>query len=51
MHPGATATETEEGNVEKYRELIDNGYFFQPVVMEVQDSLGGVYAFDLIAWV
>ena len=24
----------------KYRELIDNGYIFQPVASEVQDSLG-----------
>ena len=29
---GATATEAEARKIEKYRELIDNGYIFQPVV-------------------
>ena len=41
--PGTTATEAEARKIEKYRELIDNGYIFyifQPVVMEVQGSLG-----------
>ena len=28
------------GIIEKYRELIDNGYIFQPVAFEVQGSLG-----------
>ena len=31
--PGTTA-------IEKCRNLIDNGYIFQPVAMEVQGSLG-----------
>ena len=39
-NPGTTATEAEARKIEKYRELIDNGYFFQPVAMEVQGSLG-----------
>ena len=26
--------------IEKYRELINNGYIFQPVALEVQGSLG-----------
>ena len=26
--------------IEKYRELLDNGYIFQPVALEVQGSLG-----------
>ena len=39
-NPGTTATETEARKIEKYRELIDNGYFFQPVALEVQGSLG-----------
>ena len=39
-NPGATATEAEMRKVEKYRELLDNGYIFQPVALEVQGSLG-----------
>ena len=39
-NPGTTATEAEARNIEKYRELIDNGYIFQPVALEVQGSLG-----------
>ena len=39
-NPGTTATEAEARKVEKYRELIDNGYIFQPVALEVQGSLG-----------
>ena len=26
--------------IEKYRELINNGYIFQPVALEIQGSLG-----------
>ena len=37
---GTTATEAEARKIEKYRELIDNGYVFQPVAWEVQGSLG-----------
>ena len=37
---GTTATEAEARKIEKYRELIDNGYIFQPVALEVQGSLG-----------
>ena len=39
-NPGITATEAEARKIEKYRELIDNGYIFQPVALEVQGSLG-----------
>ena len=39
-NPGTTATEAEARKVENYRELIDNGYIFQPVALEVQGSLG-----------
>ena len=38
MYPGTT--EAEARKLEKYRELIDNGYIFQPVALEVQGSLG-----------
>ena len=37
---GTTATDAEARKIEKYRELIDNGYFFQLVALEVQGSLG-----------
>ena len=39
-NPGNSATEAERRKTEKYREFIDNGYNFQPMVMEVQGSLG-----------
>ena len=35
-----TATEGEARKTEKYRELIDIGYIFQPVAIEVQGSFG-----------
>ena len=38
-NPGTTATEAEARKIEKYRELIDNGYIFQPVALEVQGFL------------
>ena len=40
FNPGTTATEAEARKIEKYRELTDNGYIFQPVALEVQCSLG-----------
>ena len=39
-NPGTTATEAEARKIEKYRQLIDNGYIFQPVALEVHCSLG-----------
>ena len=39
-NPGTTATEAKAREIEKYRELIDNGYIFQPVALKVQGSLG-----------
>ena len=38
-NPGTTATEAEARKIEKYCELIDNGYIFLPVALEVQGSL------------
>ena len=38
--PGTTATEAEARKIENYRELIDNGYIFQPVALEVQGFSG-----------
>ena len=37
---GTTATEAEARKTEKYRELLDNGYVFQPVALEVRGSPG-----------
>ena len=39
--PGANATEAEARKVAKCRELIDDGYIFEPMAMEVHGSLGG----------
>ena len=39
-NPGTNATDAETRKIEEYRELIDNGYIFQPVALEVQGSLG-----------
>ena len=39
-NPGTTATEADARKFEKYRELIDNGYVYQPVALEVHGSLG-----------
>ena len=39
-NPGSTDIEAEARRIEKFRELIDNGYIFQPVAMEVQVSFG-----------
>ena len=41
MQPENHRTEAELRRIEKYCELKDNGYIFQPVVMEVHGSLGG----------
>ena len=38
-NPGTNATEAEARISEKYRNLIDKGYIFQPVALEVQGSL------------
>ena len=35
---GTTATEAEARKIEKYCELIENGYIFQPVAFEVHGS-------------
>ena len=39
-NPGTTATVAEARKIEKYCQLIDNGYIFQPVALEVQGSIG-----------
>ena len=44
-NPGTTATEGEARKIEKYRELIDKGYIFQPVALEVQGPLARAVKF------
>ena len=39
-NPGTTATEAEARKIETYCEVIDNGYIFHSVALEVQGSLG-----------
>ena len=39
-NPGTTATEAEARKIEEYCELIDKGYIFQLVTLEVQGSSG-----------
>ena len=39
-NPGTNATEAEARKIEKFCELLDNGYIFQLVALEVQGSLG-----------
>ena len=39
-NPETTATEAKARKIEKYCELLDNGYNFQPVALEVQGSSG-----------
>ena len=39
-NPQTTATEAEARKIGKYCNLIDNGYIFQPMALEVQGSLG-----------
>ena len=38
-NPETTATEAEACKIEKYRNMIDNGFIFQPVALEVQSFL------------
>ena len=39
-NPGTAANEVEARKIEKYRKLIGNGYVLQPVVLDIQGSLG-----------
>ena len=39
-NPGTTANKAEARKIDKYCELTDNGFIFQPVPLEVQGSLG-----------
>ena len=39
-NPGTTATEAEARQIENYRELLDSGYVFQPMALEVKGSVG-----------
>ena len=47
FNPETTATDAEARKIEKFRELINNGYIFQPVALEVQGSLGESSEFSI----
>ena len=46
-NPQTTATEAEARKIEKYCDLINNGYIFQPVAWKVQGSLGESSEFSI----
>ena len=39
-NPGTAAAEAEEQKNDKYKDLVDNGYLFQPLVFEIQGTAG-----------
>ena len=39
-NPGTTATDAGASKIGKFRELLDNGYIFKPMALEVQGSFG-----------
>ena len=39
-NPGTAAAEAEERKSDKYKDLVDDGYLFQPQAFEVQGSAG-----------
>ena len=45
-NPGTTATEAEACKIEKYRELIDNGYIFRPGALKIQGFLARAVKFS-----
>ena len=46
-NPQTTAAEAEARKIEKYCDLINNGYIFQPVAWKVQGSLGESSEFSI----
>ena len=39
-NPGTVAAEAEERKNDKYKDLVDDGYFFQPLAFEIQGAAG-----------
>ena len=39
-NPGLAAAEVEEQKTDKYKDLVDDGYLFQPLVLKIQGAAG-----------
>ena len=39
-NPGTAVTEAEEQKIDKYKNLVDDGFFFQPLAFEIQWAAG-----------
>ena len=39
-NPGTAAAEAEERKNDKYKDLVDDGYLFQPLAFEIQGAAG-----------
>ena len=39
-NPGTTAAEAEERKIDKYKDLVNDGYLFQPLAFEIQGAAG-----------
>ena len=39
-NPGTVAAEAEERKIDKYKDLVNDGYLFQPLAFEIQGAAG-----------
>ena len=39
-NPGTAAAEAEERKINKYKDLVNDGYLFQPLAFEIQEAAG-----------
>ena len=39
-NPGTAAAETEEQKIDQYKDLVNDGYLFQPLAFEIQGAAG-----------
>ena len=39
-NPGTAAAEAEERKIDKYKDLVNDGYLFQPLALEIQGAAG-----------
>ena len=39
-NPGMAAAEAEERKIDKYKDLVNDGYLFQPLAFEIQGAAG-----------
>ena len=40
VNPGTAAAEAEERKIDKYKDLVNDGYLFQPLAFEIQGEAG-----------